>query len=91
MSLKRRGIRKHTFTPVTWAVECPLHPGELHIEYPIGRIGNSAKAEAMAELFYCPQDDGHTFPIEDAKVTTYDAAGNVEASGLTLLDVVAMP
>ena len=83
---KRIGVAKHTKVPVFWAVECPLHPGEKQIEYPQSAGAASAKVGLGQVSFYCPQASGHTFNLEDAKATIYNADGSVAASGATLLE-----
>lgn len=83
---KRIGVAKHTKVPVSWAVECPLHAGEKKIEYPKGQVGASTKVNYGMMQFYCPQESGHTFNLEDAKATLYNEDGTVAASGVALLD-----
>jgi hypothetical protein len=91
MPLLRRGITKHSYTPVTWAVECPIHPNQLNIEYPVGKAPSTAKVEHAMGLFYCPVSGGHNFALEDAKMTTYDVNGNINGSGLSAQSVLLFP
>jgi|GEM_PF-3835746 hypothetical protein len=85
---KRISYLKHTKVPVSWAVECPLHPEEKKIELsPLGPVGASSKVNYGMRQYYCPQESGHTFNLEDAKATLYNDDGTVSASGVALLDV----
>jgi hypothetical protein len=84
---KRIGVAKHTKVPVTWAVECPLHPTETKVDMaPLGPVPASSKVNYGMRQYYCPQGSGHTFNLEDAKATIYNDDGTVAVSGAALLD-----
>jgi hypothetical protein len=82
----RRGWLQNNFTAITWAPECPIHAGETNLEYPVGCqvINLSGHVESMMEQFYCPQGGGHSFPVEEAKVTIFNDLGQIVASGQNL-------
>ncbi len=84
---KRRGISNFSFTPVTWALECPVHLGEVRLEYPVGAglpTASGADVTYESQRVYCPQEGGHTFNVEDAKATTFNDDGSVSASGVVI-------
>jgi hypothetical protein len=86
---KRRGIQFPSFNPVTFAWECPKHPGELRLEYPVGQnaiflpgASGNANITYESQRVYCPQAGGHTFNVEDLKATIFNDDGSVSAAGV---------
>lgn len=87
---KRIGQQYPSFNLVTYAWECPVHPGELRLEYPVGQpeifgtaaSGNTSHVTYESQRVYCPQGGGHNFNVEDLHATVYDMQGNISASGV---------
>ena len=87
----RRGIQYPGTNLVTFALECPIHAGELSLEYPVGQFnlygsisgsGTTPPITTESQRLYCPLGGGHTFNLEDCKATVYDSVGNIAASGV---------
>jgi len=88
---KRTGMQYPGFNLVTFAWECPVHAGELRLEFPVGQpnifpsgANHSDNATYESQRIYCPQGGGHTFNPEDCNATVYDSQGNIAASGVSV-------
>lgn len=88
---KRRGIQYPSFVPVNFAWECPVHAGELRLEFPVGQnkifapgASGTAAVSYESQRVYCPQGGGHTFNVEDAKATIFNDDGSTASSGVSV-------
>lgn len=92
MTRLRFGYANNTFTPISWQVDCPIHPNTPNIEYPVGKamisgVLSTATEYAM-DIYFCPVSGGHTFRVEDANAITFNPDGSVQSSGVPVQNLL---